>query len=76
MAPLITRLVQTVVPAHAANLGDCLVCCEPVRDDGDAVRLARGGYVHFECTTYRMRRQARRPARRASRNGYDDFTGE
>ena len=55
---------------------DCLVCREPVRDDGDAVRLARGGYVHVECTTYRMRHHARRPLRRGSRNGHEDFTGE
>ncbi|TML83970.1 MAG: hypothetical protein E6G07_00510 [Actinobacteria bacterium] len=76
MAPLITRLVQTVVPAHAAELGDCLVCREPVRDDGEAVRLSGGGYVHLDCTTYRMRQRARRPLRRASRNGYREFTGE
>jgi len=76
VAPLITRLVQTVVPAHAAPLGDCLVCREPVRDDVEAVRLSRGGYVHVDCTTYRMRQRARRPARRVSRNRYREFTGE
>jgi hypothetical protein len=76
MAPLITRLVQTVVPAHTVELGDCLVCREPVRDDGESVRLSGGGYVHLDCTTYRMRQRARRPLRRASRNGYREFTGE
>jgi hypothetical protein len=76
MAPLITRLVQTVVPAHGSRLGTCLVCREPVRDDGEAVRLSGGGYVHAECTTYRMRQRGHRPLRRASRNVYDELTGE
>jgi hypothetical protein len=75
MAPLITRLVRTVAPANP-ELGRCLVCGDAVRDDDDAVRLSRGGYVHHECTTYRMRQRARRPLRRASRNGHDEFTGE
>jgi hypothetical protein len=76
MAPLITRLVQTVVPARGAEHGPCLVCGETVHDDGEAVRLSGGGYVHLACTTYRMRQRARRPLRRRSRDGHGEFTGE
>src|SRR5437660_11795028 len=52
MAPLITRLVQTVVPAHPAELGDCLVCREPARDDGAAVGPPGRGRVPPACTAH------------------------
>jgi len=76
MAPLITRLVRTVAPAGDTDLGACLVCRDAVRDDGEAVRLSGGGYVHRECTTYRMRQRDGRRPRRPSRNGHLEFTGE
>ena len=57
MAPLISRLVQTVSPRHT-DLGTCLVCRGAVREAADAVRLSGGGYVHHECATYRMRERA------------------
>ena len=78
MAPLITRIVETVVPGRSASIGDCLVCTRAVRDDGRGVRLARGGYVHRDCATYRMRRSGTRPVvvARRSRNDHTGFTGE
>ena len=76
MAPLITRLVQTVTPQRGAALGTCLVCRDAVRDADDAVRLSGGGYVHHDCATYRMRQRFGRPLRAVSRNGHDRFTGE
>jgi hypothetical protein len=63
-------------PVRRRDLGTCLVCRDRVRDDDEAVRLSGGGYVHQECTTYRMRQRARRPSVRSSRNGHDEFTGE
>ena len=62
MAPLITRLVRTVVHGSDA-LGTCLVCRDAVRDRDDAVRLSGGGYVHHGCATYRMRQRYGRPLR-------------
>jgi hypothetical protein len=61
MAPLITRLVRTVVPGDGRELGTCLVCHRPVRERSDAVGLSGGGYVHHGCATYRMRQRYRRP---------------
>jgi hypothetical protein len=74
MAPLISKLVRTVSPAR--SVGTCLVCRSEVRDDGGAVRVPGGGYVHHECTTYRMRQRGGRPLRAATRSGHDRFTGE
>ena len=76
MAPLISRLVRTVGPAR--SVGTCLVCHGSVRDDGRGVRLARGGYVHRDCATYRMRRNGVRPVLVAGRSRHDhaEFTGE
>jgi hypothetical protein len=55
MAPFIDRLVRTLSPAE--SLGTCLVCRSAVRDDGGAVRVPGGGYVHHDCATYRMRQR-------------------
>ena len=74
MAPLIDRLVRTVGPAP--SLGTCLVCHGKVRDNGGAVRVPGGGFVHHGCTTYRMRRRGGHALRPASRRGRDKFTGE
>ncbi|HKP90346.1 MAG TPA: hypothetical protein VJT75_10270 [Thermoleophilaceae bacterium] len=74
MAPLISRLVRTVSPAR--SLGTCLVCHSAVRDDGGAVGVPGGGYVHHDCTTYRMRQRGGRPLRAAAGGRHDRFTGE
>jgi hypothetical protein len=74
MAPLISRLRRTVSPAH--TLGTCLVCHDAVRDDGGAVRVPGGGYVHHDCTTYRMRQRGGRPLHAVVGGGRDRFTGE
>ena len=74
MAPLISRLVRTVSPAR--SLGTCLVCRSAVRDDGGAVRVPGGGYVHHDCTTYRMRQRGGGPLRAIAGGGHDRFTGE
>jgi hypothetical protein len=71
---LISRLVRTVSPAHA--LGTCLVCHAAVRDDGGAVRVPGGGYVHHGCTTYRMRQRGGHPLRAPFPSRRDRFTGE
>ena len=74
MALSISRLRHAVSPAQ--SLGTCLVCRSAVRDDGGAVRVPGGGYVHHDCTTYRMRQRGGRPLRAVARGGHDRFTGE
>ncbi|MEA2308654.1 MAG: hypothetical protein QOG41_86 [Thermoleophilaceae bacterium] len=63
MAPLITRLVRSVVLREGRELGTCLVCHRAVRERADAVSLSGGGYVHHGCATYRMRQRYARPRR-------------
>jgi hypothetical protein len=74
MAPLISRLVRTVGPAR--SVGTCLVCHGSVRDDGGAVRVPGGGYVHHDCTTYRMRQRGGRSLRAPFPSRHSTFTGE
>ena len=52
------------------------MCHDAVRDDGGAVRVPGGGYVHHDCTTYRMRRRGGHPLRAPFPSRHDGFTGE
>ena len=74
MAPFIDRLVRTLSPAE--SLGTCLVCRSAVRDDGGAVRVPGGGYVHHDCTTYRMRQRGGQALRLVRGGRHEAFTGE
>ena len=75
MAPLVTRLVAAFDP-RGRQLGSCLSCGAPVREDDDFIRAPRGGYSHAECATYRMRLGVRHRGSSPSRGRRSAFTGD
>jgi hypothetical protein len=76
MAPLVNRLANVLDPRRGSELGSCLGCGRPVREDDDYVRAPRGGVSHSECATYRMRREGARPRRTPRRPGARTLTGD